>query len=556
MNNGMKYKLSIVFIIAGLWFFFNGQGPLTLTSQPDQQEDIIETVEVSNVVVPIRVFDGKTPVDGLTKDDFTLFLDGKKAAANGFYLLRKKLLQQEKIAGTASEQKFEPRLFVLIFNLCDYHQNLPALIDTFFKDVLRKGDLLMLVSNNYFFPEWRVVDKEKTKQEILKLLKKEVVKLRMDMKFFETQLLSFAATAKSRLADDRERLIEEYPAHIFKDFFLDYQLVLEDIRNKFLELPVGQYIKIAEYLRGRTIDKWVLNFFQVGRIPLLDSMGNIDKTIQEYMHSSAPQGVKGGGFGLGSNPREAARQLKTLYNDYHFKQNLFSENQLNADITKIFLNSGATFHTMLLKPINPGFSSDFKYQPVATDAETILKKLSRLTGGSIINSNKMTALIDRVSVKEDIVYMLTYVPRRGRKKPAPLNITVSNPKYRLVYDNQKRMKAFQGINKKIRRQGPEMQIEQLSYKGGTLMVKLNHMQMAHYDGEDFGAVLARFKILDKRKKVAASFHKTYKGIDEAGQIQIKIPTLAKGRYQLVVEVKDLFSLDNAYVGDAIGITIN
>lgn len=557
----MKYKRKAIFILTGLWFLLSGWGPVTLTAAGVQQDDIIETVEVSNVVVPVRVFNGKTPVDGLTKADFTLYLNGKKTPVNGFYLLRKKLFQQNNTAGQTGDQpsmekKIEPRLFVLIFNLCDYHQNLAALMDTFFGSVLRKNDHLMLISNNYFFPEWQVVDLEKTRQEILKLLQKEVVKLRMDMKFYETQLLSFAATAKSRLADDKERLMEEYPAHIFKDFFLEYQMVLEDIRAKFLELPVPQYIKIAQFLRGRSIDKWVLNFFQVGRIPLLDTMGDIDKTIQEYMHTSASRGSRGGGFGTGSNPTEAARQLKTMYTDYHFKQNLFVENQLNQDITKIFLNSGATFHTLLLKPINPGFSSDFKYQPVATDAETILKKLSRLTGGSIINSNRMTALIDKVSVTQDIVYMLTYVPDAGRKKPASLKITTSNPSYRLVYDNQKRMKAFQGIDKKIRRLGPEMQIEQLSYKDGILTVKLNHMQMAHYDGEDFGAVLARFKIIDKRKKVASYFHKTYKGIDEAGLIKTKIPGLASGRYQIVVEIKDLFSLDNAYIGDAIPIKIN
>jgi hypothetical protein len=508
----------ILVLLAGVLLFVTRLA----ASPPQAQKEIVETVDVSNVIVPVRVFDGKKAVPRLSKDDFKLFLDGKQKPINGFYVMRKKLNVRTTAAAKTkpSPPPFNPRLFVLIFNLCDYHQDLEALMDTFFRDVLRRGDRLMLISNHYFFPEWRVEDPLKTKQEILRLLQKEIHKLRMDMKYYESQLLSLAATAKSRIADDRERQIEIYPAHILKDFFLNYDLVLEDIKSQFLELPVSQYIKVAEYLRGRKIDKWVLNFFQVGRVPLLDNMGEITKTIDRFMDSAAAPGSSGsGGFSSDSDPKEASRRIKVLYTDYLFKQNLVTENQLNDDIGKIFLNSGATFHTMLLKPINPGFSRDFKYQPVATDAEIILKKLSRLTGGSIINSNKMSALIKKVSVTEDIVYMLTYVPEAGKKKNPALKITLSHPRYRLVYDDQKRMKAFRGISKKIRRQGPEMEIEKLSYMDGFIVIKLKNIQMAHYDGEDFGAVLVRFKILDKRKNVAAYFHKTYKGIDGQGVIR-------------------------------------
>ena len=79
--------------------------------------------------------------------------------------------------------------------------------------------------------------------------------------------------------------------------------------------------------------------------------------------------------------------------------------------------------------------------------------------------------------------------------------------------------------------------------------------MVEYEGETFGAVQAKIKILDKNLKVTADFEKYYKGIKEEGIFQTKLPLLPGGSYSVVLEVKDLFSLTNTFSGEGIKIRL-
>jgi hypothetical protein len=554
----MKKKLFALAAVSMFCFIlFTGLPAFAAGQKKDQGHDkIIETVTVENIEVPVRVFDGKRPVGGLTKNDFQLFLNGKKKQINGFYEVRKALAAksgQDPQATTAENSR--ERLFLLLFNLNDYHQDLNSLLDIFFKEVIQPGDRLMVLTNHFFFPEWKTADLEKTKQEVLVLLEKEIKKLRSDKVWFEGELKSMAATLKSRLADPAEKSISIYPAHIYKDFFLTYQLVLEDLRDKYMNLPVDLYINIAKYLKGLDMDKWVLNFYQIGRLPLLDKFGDVGKSLEYYIDLGSSGGQSSGrpGFGSDSNPKEAARRLQSIYYDFQFQMKQ-SENAMVEDISKAFVNSGATFHTMLLKPINPGFSKDFKYESVHTDSETVLKKVAQMTGGSVITSNKMKTFVKKISAREDIIYMLTYVPGRKEKKSPKLKVTVPGKNYKVLYDNKRRLKAFDRTVKKLDLEKPAIEIEQMAYKDNLLTVKLNNIHMVQYDGDNFGAVQAKIKVTDKQSAIVNSMEKTYKGLKMEGVFQADLPLPANGTYTIVVEVKDLFSLDNRFVGDAITVT--
>ncbi|MCP5050289.1 MAG: hypothetical protein GY940_24190, partial [bacterium] len=254
------------------------------------------------------------------------------------------------------------------------------------------------------------------------------------------------------------------------------------------------------------------------------------------------------------NPREMARHLKRLRFNYSTEMKIIAKDYLVNDISKFFLNSGATFHTMLLKPMNPGFSEDYKYQSVTTDAETILKKLSHLTGGSVVNSNRIEKFVEEVAGREDIVYMLAYVPDPAETGPPKVRVTVNNPKYRVVFDNQKRAKKFRSARKKLDQKQPDLVIERLLYQNEQLAVKMKNIKMVNYDGKTFGALQTRVYVKDKHKKTIAGFTRIYRGIKKAGVFLVKLPALPPGRYNVVLEVKDLFSMDNKYVGDAIRIT--
>jgi len=491
----------------------------------------------------------------LKKEDFELFINGKKHPVSGFYTLQKKLefnaAQPAGQSPAVPELAPQPRLFVLIFNITDLHMNINSLLDSLFSRVIQANDRIIVITNRFFFPEWSVISPEQTKTKVQEILQKEIDNTKFEVVRYENEIKAQGVELLSKLADD---FFMNNPSPVLEDFFLNYKFVLEDIKEDYLTLPVEKYIKIAEYLKGQDIDKWVLNFYEIGRLPLLDSMGEISKKV-DYFYNIQTGGDNAPSGGLSASAakednKSVKQTIQKLYLDYLLETQKMDDILLR-DINKSFLNSGATFHTLLLNPASRYLSENFKYQNITTQGETILKDMARLTGGAVVNSNRIDTFLDAVSVKPDILYVLTYVPD-NKAKNSELDIRVKdNKNYRLVFDNQRRHKAFSHIVKSMRQNKKQLEITALEHHGNTVAVKLKNIELVDYEGESYGAVRARIKIIGQNKKVIARFEKTYKGIDENGVFQVQLPKLTAGPCKIVVEVKDLFSLNSVYSGDAI-----
>ncbi len=533
-----------------------------------KDEPIVERVEVRNIQVPVRVFNKNNAVKDLKKEDFELFVDGKKTSINGFFEMRNRLEESvnKKVGETGEPVNAQPRLFVLLFNLSDYHQDMMTAMDVLFNSVIRINDRIIVITNRFFISEWVVMDLEASKKKVQDTLMQEIAKLKLDVNWFEAELKSMAATVKSRLEDPEEKRNPDFPTAIFEDFFMNYKMVIDDIRDHYLKLPVAQYIKISEYLKGQRVQKWVLNFYQISHFPLLNTFGTVNTAIQEYMDPNkqddvAEQADGSVGSRLSSSQtfdvkgKSAARNLQTITQNFESRLRQYDD-LMTKDIGKAFLNTGATFHTLLLKPINPGFSDDFKYEPVATETEVILKKISNLTGGSIMRSNKMQAFVKEITTREDVVYTLTYVPEgKGTKKKAPvIEVKLKKGDYRVVYDDQKRMRAYRYAKKKLDLDNPDVEIEAVTFNNNMLKVKLKNIKMIDYEGDTYGAVQARVRISNnKDATLVRDFQKVYKGIKKEGVFHAQLPLLEPGNYSILLEVKDLFSLKNTIAGEAVNI---
>ena len=79
-----EYFVHLFFILTMLFVFSPLQG--------QEHKKIVEKVVVENIEIPVRVFQGKQPVGGLKKEDFQLFLNGKRKEINGLYEVRKILV--------------------------------------------------------------------------------------------------------------------------------------------------------------------------------------------------------------------------------------------------------------------------------------------------------------------------------------------------------------------------------------------------------------------------------------------------------------------------------
>jgi hypothetical protein len=504
-----------------------------------EHEKIVEKVIVENIEVPVRVFQGKQPVGGLKKEDFQLFLNGKRKEINGFYEVRKKLADNLSRGSGSSEDTrpgIPPRLFVVIFNLSSITHDLTSQLDMLFERIIRPNDRLMVLTNRFFISEWEVMNKEEAKQKIKEVLDKEMHQLKMELLAYETDLRASAVTLKSQLQLGSEANI----LSAFQEFFFSYRFILEDIKDQYLRIPVDQYIKIAEYLKSQDADKWVINFYQMGRLPMPDKSGDINQIIARYLETG---------------PLEYRETLQQLYYDVLLKIKMLDTLFIN-DIAKAFLNSGATVHTQLLLPLPRSLSEDFQYDTFSTESASIMTKLSRLTGGRVLTSNRTEKFIKDITTREDIIYVLTYAPNTGKKRKKPkLNVKIKNKNYRVTYDNKQRLKSFDDMVERLAQNIKDLEIESLSCNNQVMTFKLKNIQVVQYEDEKFWAVQARIKILDRHSRLITGFKKVFKGEKIAGEgtIRIKLPSLGKGRYYIVLEVKDLFSLKSLTAGDAVSI---
>ncbi len=482
----------------------------------EPQEPIIENITVTNTQFPVRVFLEGRPVGGLSKKDFTLFVDDKETPINGFYETKKKLnsLQDRSMGKKGPVEAAPPRLFIVIFNISDYNLNLEQDIDMLFQEILRLDDRFIVISNNYFLPETTLKDPELEKRIVVETLRKEADKLRMSILEVESELKVQANNFVSRLSDPTERRQPDFPYEVFREFFSNYILTFEQFKKGYFELAKEQYIKIAEYLKSQDAEKWILNFFQVGLFPRFKMHGQIQGALNLYTES---------------NREDQAMDIRMKALIMELLPKLEDVDKWMVDnISRLFIDSGATIHTLLKRPKNTNFLDHYEYQPISTDSESILREIARLTGGSLVHDKSAAEFVAEISAKEDIYYMLTFEPEN----------------YRLVYDNKKKPHLFRKILDKIKEYNPQVKIGTISLVNDTLLVKITRIKtvpLGNMNDSRIGRIEAKVMIVDSDSKVIWESRKFYKCKESESVFQTVIPPLKKGNYNVLVEVKDLLS---------------
>jgi hypothetical protein len=513
-------------------------------------ETVIENITVENTQFPLRVFLDDQPVGNLKKDDFKLYVDSIETPINGFYEVRKKLdspPSQSPAASTGSRPvQSSSRLFVLIFNVSDYNADLGKDVDMIFQKILRPADRFMVISNNFFLPESTFNNPEIQKKRVVETLQREAQKLRLSTTHIELELKTLGDSFLERLDVAIARDPATFPYEVFRDFFRDYILIFEEFKHGYFDMAKEQYIKVAEYLRTQDAEKWVLNFFQVGIFPRFKLHGRIQTAINTFSSDPTEGALVGG-------RRTENIQLKQLIID-HIPR-LDDVNKWMVDsISKLFVNSEATIHTLLRKPMRENLMDYYEYKPISTDSESILREIALLTGGQVIQSNDTGKFLDKIISKEDIYYMITYPPRQSEPRDASIRVELNSDKnYRLVYDNQKKSRYFKKILAKLREHNPQIKIGTIRMDNDILSVKISNMKTIPLNKQknaETGRIEAKITIMDNNSDVVWKARKFYRATKSDGVFQTKIPTLKEGSYNVLVEVRDLLSWKSDAMGES------
>ncbi|MCP4214540.1 MAG: hypothetical protein GY765_07780 [bacterium] len=503
----------IVFSFFTAILFLNCGTPLS--AKEKTSERIVEEVNVVNAVTTVRVYKDGTPVAGLKKDDFKLFLEGKQIPINGFFE------EIKQINGSRTEGaivrptgKPKPRLFVLVFNVGQFNKELLATIDSLYDDVLRPGDYVMLFSNNFSLNTRLIKNTDLEKKKLKALLKIDALSLSRELQLAGEQI--------SANYDDLMTILEfsdneGIKGHV-KSFCTRYMHIFRDFKARYANVAQGQSKKLADYLKRVDMDKWVINIYQLDVFPQIKPLFN-----------------------------RMFRYLASQYPLLRMEFNTMSSALKTADVgaarkmAKYFIDTGATFHTLMLGSQSKTHTGAFASEAIATEAETGMKEIAESTGGLTLHSGSAKAFAQRISEHKDVSYILSYIPTTKKKK-VKIKILTSEKNHRIVYNNK--IKHVAPLSKiKTASIKSQVTIKDISFQKKILSIMVSGVKMGLVDNRKMGKILLAIKIMDRTGEVS-NVRKAFNCKQGTLNLRLKPPHLDKGKYMVFVEISDVLTGKN------------
>ncbi len=523
-------------IVAGSIIFFL---LFILSGSLPGQEVIQKKVAVIHKEIQIRALKGGKPVSGLRKDDFILFVNNRERTIEGFHE-HKRSIKLDSASATQS-QSVPSRLFVLLFNVADYHLNVKSALSTLFNDIFKPNDRIMVITNNFSISDRLVGDLKIMKKKLENLLAVEIKKNRQSRIYMQSAIKELKDGLLHQLDTDDPQgsITNDIPGSFsfIRRSFTIYLNLLRENRSTYVDFSEKEYIKLAEYLKQQKVDKFLISFYQLGSFPRLKPQSNINKRLDfvysYWMVNPDPQKV-------GST---YASQLQTLRNELEMELAVISGIN-EKDISKYFAGCGATVYAMLLN--YKGLSDlddDFEYGIVGTNTENVLREMSKMSGGTVEVTTDSKQFLDQVSESEDVYIILTYIPEANDGNQPKLFIRVEDPKIKVLYDNQKRPKYFREMVEE-QGQSPQIAIQSLLFERRTLSFDIASFRRVKRDGKLMGRFDLRIRVYGRKSKLMFDRQKKLVCPADLLPMKIRFDELKTGKYDLVVEVKDLLTGKN------------
>ncbi len=475
------------------------------------QEKIKETVEVTNVVVPVRVYYKGELVSGLKKQDFKIYENGKLREINVFEEIRKKIGISEIGLHANHVEEYKPRFFVLVFRLTDYNYYFKRGIDYIFKNILREQDRLMVLANNSFFEEKRIGDLEIMKTRIELLLKRESMLAKGLLEKYLRHI-----KLKVKMMDFRR------PGANFRDFLViflnNYLAFLNEYKKKFLLPDIDSFYYFSKYLEKINMEKWVINFYQIEQYPAL-------KNLNEIVLAFA--------FTIDSQAKIINKLIMQIEKELKMSDNFPSE-----QVAKMFYKVNTSFHTILIRNLRVFVDKDLELKDISTDIENCLRSITNSTGGELIASNDLSKALEKISEIEDVHYLLSYVPGKIKKK-RKIKVVVSDNKYKVKFDPNQFSDYINKYLKRKEKENPEIKIENVDTDNNTLFFIIKSFKRKKIKSQLAGRIKVIIKMVDENESIVFFKERELVAASPTMKINIQFRGIKAGDYYAFIDVIDL-----------------
>ncbi len=385
-----------------------------------QQQPLQHVTGVTNVEVPVRVFDGDKFVDSLTLNDFEVLENGVPQKVAAVYLVKKTSVLRKEL--TSPMEPNTHRTFYLDFELYEYLPKLREGLALFVNEVLHPEDDLAIITPMRTYKLKSEVlgrlSREQVVDDLNSLVRKDIMAGNIeyrhaidDLKLAARDIIREMTGADQTgmsggsqismssmgfgTTGDLDEIIEQYRAYLSR---------LENMR----EVDQKRILGLAGYLKGVEGQKHVFLFYQKETIPVLEK-----KTLGLYMDSL---------------PANTQLSLNSLF-DFHPRPVTIDANL----IKQTFSDSSIAVHFLFLTP-TPVPSPGLAYEERSEDIFNPFLEIAKATGGMAESTANPAFAMQKAGEASENYYLLYYVPANATAdgKFREIKVTVKGKSYKVT----------------------------------------------------------------------------------------------------------------------------
>ncbi len=492
-----------------------------------------ESVTVTAVEIPVRVFDGKGFVSGLTKDDFEVYENGVRQDITGFEAVSRSILPDSIALPGPIPNAPRKRNFILIFNVYAYTDQIGEAIDFFFKNVFGPGDRFVTLVNEGLVQIKGEGSGEdiaaRHKNLLLSVKKNSLADLESAFRYMDERAVSLGRALNGDDSTDYPTDPDD-PLLPVKMFLTDYQRAWKEYEKGKRAVNLDLYKSVADRVGKLDGDKWAICFQQREVFPKVKTQGRLAEDLRRELDSR---------IGADPNASIVQAQMQEIERSFNVDNSFPGEK-----IRELFTRANITFHLLLMKAVSVQGrfdSEDLDVGEVRADYEDTLRRISRATGGLTVFSNKVIDTLKEASAKVDKYYLLVYQPDKGLVSPDNrIEVRVRREKVEVVSLKARTPVKPEGIAIHDFEAGPR-----------TISFRLKNFARAPLEWKEQGRAAVKITVFDEQSAKVFSKEMTVNLVADTVRLSIDFSSPAPGDYFILIEAYDVVSGEKAVFSRAV-----
>lgn len=475
----------------------------------------IDDVEMT-MTLPVRVFDSKKTVAGLSRNHFQLTVNGSHRELTGF---------KEYNVNLGKRPEFLGRHFILSFHVLEYGKELQDAVGKFVTDIFTPRDSLTLMSPLKVYSIKGSANKEAIIDNIRLWMETDCSAYRKSFNGIQKEL-EHALKQVKQVAGRSGRVDDNYLVQSYKHigmFLNSFPRGFKTFRDTFLLPDVTRYKGVIQLLGMKEGERWWIGFEQGELFEIIGSIREALVHIEDYMNLSS---LARTAFAANVNDLEKLLRLP--------------DNVPVRSFSEMFQRGRTRFNLVVLSKVKKNSSAR---TGLLNGVVSVFAPITRDTGGIALPATELDKAMEQLISHHDHFYTLSYQADKENKDHA-IHLTVSDKAggtFKAAYLpllDKEFISTFLDYYYMVER----IKIDRVTVNGEKLSFSVHSFRSADSEqSEPFGLVKIRILLLNKEGKQMFRTEKTLRSQNRQINISLPLPIPNKQKYQISITACDLIA---------------